>query len=95
VAVWGFCHPSKLKEFETWTKKHVKKNLKTEVFLSEEQLKKVQAALGFDGAGRPFFEIIYQHSGQLINVPPGWAHTVINLRVCDVRKLELYLKYIV
>jgi len=51
------------------------------VFFNESDMKEAQEALGYDDAGRPYLEIKYQHSGEMVNIPPGWPHAVYNLRV--------------
>ena len=77
MAFWCFCHPSKIQDLQTL----IGKSFKTEVKLSIDEWKRSQTSLGFDDAGRPWLELKFQKSGEIINVPPGWAHSVINLRV--------------
>jgi oxalate decarboxylase/phosphoglucose isomerase-like protein (cupin superfamily) len=48
-----------------------------------DDMKTAQEILGRDEAGRPYLSIVYQYSGDIITVPPGWAHAVYNLQVSD------------
>ena len=82
IAVWWLLHPTKLKDFLNIIKKV---NLKGSAFsTSHDKLFEMQQKIGFDEAGRPFMEVKYQYSGDLIHIPVGWAHGVINLQVIDV-----------
>jgi hypothetical protein len=76
------CHPDKVSDFQDIIKDLGYPHLKTgKVKLSLADMKHVQDKLGIDSSRRPFLEIIYQYSGHIINVPPGWAHMVHNLNV--------------
>lgn len=90
LAVWALCHPSKLNDFQSF----ISRNFKTDdVLLTVDDLLKARNHLGSDQAGRFFFEVKYQHSGEVMNIPPGWAHTVINLQVGHVKVNLMNLIY--
>ena len=82
MAVWAICHPSKVGTFQDIIQRLGYPPLKSgNVILKKDDLTNIQTQLGSDSSKRPYFEIIYQYSGHLINIPPGWAHMVINLHV--------------
>jgi hypothetical protein len=76
--VWIFCHPSKIEKLQEAVGKNFKKD---EVIMTVNKWRLIQKDVGFDDAGRPYLEIKEQRSGEVINVPPGWPHSVQNLRV--------------
>lgn len=83
LAIWAFCHPRKVAELEQllqskWGLKSFKEGATA---LNRQQLEDAQAALGRDAAGRPFLSLVEQRSGDLVSIPPGWPHMVLNLQV--------------
>ncbi len=76
------CHPNKIKEFETIIISKNYSPLKSgKVCLKHQDLEDIKEALGLDNTSRPYLEIVHQHSGMIVNVPPGWTHMVLNLQV--------------
>ena len=69
------------------------KRKKQQVHIYKNKNKESLGILGSDQAGRFFFEVKYQHSGEVMNIPPGWAHTVINLQVGHVKVNLIYTTF--
>ena len=50
--------------------------------MTPNEMEETQVAMGYDSSGRPYMPIIYQWSGDVITIPPGWLHCVFNLQPC-------------
>jgi hypothetical protein len=71
-----------LAKLKSYKRLYIGKNFKKdEVIMTVKKWRSIQEDLGFDDAGRAFLEVKEQRSGEVINVPPGWPHSVQNLRV--------------
>jgi hypothetical protein len=78
LAYWAFCHPNMVSQLQTFTQKRFKTE---DVFMTRDEMIDAQKALGTDPAGCPYISIIEQLSGDIISIPPGWPHAVINVQV--------------
>jgi len=84
VALWVLCHPEKINQLQDFLVGQFKfkifkeSNIKC---LSAEQIALAQNHLGCDKAGRPYLEVIQQYSGDMVTIPPGWPHMVVNVQV--------------
>ena len=61
--------------------------LKGQVLLSPsrvQDLKKFLASknLAYESEGRATVQVLYQPNGDMVHVPPGWPHQLLNLKPC-------------
>ena len=47
-----------------------------------QQLQQLKTEMGVDEQGRPCVLLLEQMDGDMVHVPPGWMHCVINLQPC-------------
>lgn len=102
LAEWTFIHPDAIQAANTWLQQNgFAAGLATpqRALLSSEQVSAMQAALANVVAGGAV-RVVQQRAGDMVHVPPGWVHQVVNVRAClklawdfyDYQHFPLYAK---
>ena len=71
LAVWVFVPPGKADDFAAWARQQKLNTVEQGLYLTLKQLDELRGAL-------PDVVVLQQCAGDLITVPAGWMHSVIN-----------------
>ncbi|DBA88200.1 TPA: hypothetical protein ACH3X1_016616 [Trebouxia sp. C0004] len=85
LSVWALYNPIVMDRVNAWVKTHKRKQrgLGARLVLSEDDLKQMRVDLGVDQKTQiSHVQIITQAHGELITVPTGHAHQVVNKQPC-------------
>ena len=92
LALWVFLSPTILVKAEAWLKSHgfpqgFRGSDEAKQKLTIEEIVRLQHDLGYEldeatGYQRPAVTLLWQHHGQVVHVPAGHMHMVVNLQPC-------------
>ncbi len=102
LSVWALYNPIVMDRVNAWIKTHKRKQrgLGARLVLSEDDLKHMRDDLGVDQKTQiSHVQIITQAHGEMITVPTGHAHQVVNKQPCiklawDYCMLEKMVEYV-
>ncbi|DBB04538.1 TPA: hypothetical protein ACH3X1_012620 [Trebouxia sp. C0004] len=95
LAEWTFFNPSIVEHVNEFTQQlqsntgqcHGTDGLKGQVLLSPKRVQELKMLLAsknlaYDSEERANVQVLYQHNGDMVHVPAGWPHQVLNLKPC-------------
>lgn len=93
LAIWVFLDPIILVKADAWLRENGYKNgFAGKVTLNVQQITKLQQDMGTDGqTGLAYVRVLRQGHGDMVHVPAGWMHMVINLRACLKMAWAVYM----
>ena len=93
LALWVFLHPTILRRVNVWLQAHGFKDglAGASARLKKQQLQKLREDMGMiPGTSTPYVAIVKQGHGEMVHVPAGWVHQVINMRPCIKMAWDVY-----
>ncbi len=80
VALWAFIHPKALPLLNSaLVDLEISEGTKVRTVLTPVEMRALQAKMGRSSeTGHYWLTIVEQRSGEIVQVPPGWAHCVYN-----------------
>ncbi len=101
VAAWLFIAPRAAAPTDLWLRDRGHVNgLAGNPRLGEEEVAALKLALAGLGLGDGCVVEVQQRAGDMVHVPPGWIHQVVNMRPClklawdfaDLTRMHLYIR---
>lgn len=95
LALWVFVHPSAAAAAGAWLATNVEAlagGFQTEnpPRLELKHAVAMQQVLGSAADGTWLVRLVYQHAGDMVVVPAGWIHTVVNVQPCVKLAFDIY-----
>lgn len=95
IAIWGLCNPCRAAQLDELIKSKGwgAKGLKGNVLFDVDMMKQARRELGVDpDTNRTWFVIMPQMPGEIVNIPAGWLHAVVNVQVSII--LRFYTEHV-